>query len=122
MTSFDEFVAGYVTCALWTEELDGKYSKDDFSESSMAKITEDCQKFFNENFYMWDTVDSGTEEFTIHELAGHDLWLTRNGHGAGFWDRPKIYGQANSELLSIEARKFSNRNVYIGDDGKLEIE
>lgn len=19
-------------------------------------------------------------------MAGHDLWLTRNGHGAGFWD------------------------------------
>ena len=21
------------------------------------------------------------------EQLGHDLWLTRNGHGAGFWDR-----------------------------------
>jgi hypothetical protein len=26
------------------------------------------------------------------EQAGHDFWLTRNGHGAGFWDRPKLYG------------------------------
>lgn len=22
-----------------------------------------------------------------YEQAGHDFWLTRNGHGAGFWDR-----------------------------------
>lgn len=27
------------------------------------------------------------------EQVGHDLWLTRNGHGAGFWDRPEVYGQ-----------------------------
>lgn len=27
------------------------------------------------------------------EQIGHDLWLTRNGHGAGFWDRPyEMYG------------------------------
>ena len=24
-------------------------------------------------------------------LAGQDFWLTRNGHGTGFWDRPEIY-------------------------------
>jgi hypothetical protein len=23
--------------------------------------------------------------------AGQDFWLTRNGHGTGFWDRPEIY-------------------------------
>ena len=22
----------------------------------------------------------------VDEYAGHDFWLTRNGHGAGFWD------------------------------------
>ncbi len=25
--------------------------------------------------------------------VGHDLWLTRNGHGTGFWDRPEVYGE-----------------------------
>jgi len=34
------------------------------------------------------------------EQLGHDLWLTRNGHGAGFWDRPKIYGTANATLFT----------------------
>ena len=27
-----------------------------------------------------------SSEYTAAELAGHDFWLTRNGHGAGFWD------------------------------------
>ena len=32
--------------------------------------------------------------------AGHDFWLTRNGHGAGFWDRPEVYGQAVADELT----------------------
>lgn len=28
--------------------------------------------------------------------VGHDLWYTRNGHGVGFWDRPKVYGTAQA--------------------------
>jgi len=34
------------------------------------------------------------------EQLGHDLWLTRNGHGVGFWDRPEIYGTANATLFT----------------------
>lgn len=36
--------------------------------------------------------------------VGHDLWLTRNGHGAGFWDRPEIYGAENARTLTLMAR------------------
>lgn len=35
------------------------------------------------------------------EQAGHDFWLTRNGHGTGFWDRPKtMYGEELAALLT----------------------
>ncbi len=37
------------------------------------------------------------------EQIGHDLWLTRNGHGAGFWDRPKLYGTRNATLFTALA-------------------
>ena len=36
--------------------------------------------------------------------VGHDLWLTRKGHGAGFWDRPEIYGTANASLFTAFAK------------------
>lgn len=36
--------------------------------------------------------------------VGHDLWLTRNGHGAGFWDRPKVYGSHDARILTLMAR------------------
>jgi len=32
--------------------------------------------------------------------VGHDLWFTRNGHGVGFWDRPKIYGSQRASLFT----------------------
>ena len=41
------------------------------------------------------------------EYVGHDFWLTRNGHGAGFWDRPQNYGgEDTAEKLSDIARDF----------------
>lgn len=43
------------------------------------------------------------EEITWRDLAeqaGHDLWLTRQGHGAGFWDRPTFYGADLAQRLT----------------------
>lgn len=50
---------------------------------------------------------------------GHDFALTRNGHGAGFWDReseglPRVLGEA----LTRVCESFGESNLYIGDDGK----
>jgi len=46
---------------------------------------------------------------------GHDLWLTRNGHGAGFWDRPKIYGADNARVLALMARAMGEHNAEFGE-------
>lgn len=46
----------------------------------------------------------------LHQL-GIDLWLTRNGHGAGFWDRPEMYGQALSTILTTIATALGEHDV-----------
>jgi hypothetical protein len=46
---------------------------------------------------------------------GHDLWLTRNGHGAGFWDRPEIYGADNARVLTLMARAMGEHNAEFGE-------
>lgn len=53
--------------------------------------------------------------------AGHDLWLTRNGHGAGFWDRFSADApQADAaERLSEACRALRERNAYVGDNGYI---
>ena len=50
---------------------------------------------------------------------GHDFAMTRNGHGAGFWDRdneglPRVLGEALTRVCD----GFGEANLYIGDDGK----
>jgi hypothetical protein len=44
-----------------------------------------------------------------------DIWLTRNGHGTGFFDR----SYDNEEDLVNAARKIKSKDLYVGDDGKL---
>jgi len=40
------------------------------------------------------------------EQAGHDFWLTRNGHGTGFWDRKDFYNADYYSMFSQIADNF----------------
>ena len=53
--------------------------------------------------------DNGTEQL------GHDIWLTRNGHGTGFMDRD----YDNVDDLERAAEKLKEVDMYIGDDNML---
>lgn len=43
--------------------------------------------------------------------VGHDFWLTRNGHGCGFWDRPEVYGEDLSQWLTAMAVACGGRDI-----------
>jgi hypothetical protein len=83
----ETFFDAYVTCALWSstdesnsqggEPLDANYSAADIDAGTLAEMREHCERFQSQNAADID----GNEA-----QAGHDFWLTRNGHGAGFWD------------------------------------
>jgi len=49
---------------------------------------------------------------------GHDLWLTRNHHGAGFWDRG--LGKLGDDLTLL-AHSLGESELYVGDDDKLHL-
>ena len=57
-----------------------------------------------------------------YELAGHDLWLTTNNHGTGFWDR----GMGGiGQRLNVDcgyAGTFKPRDAYVGDDGLVYLD
>lgn len=109
----NEFVKYYIEAAFFTEyeELPEK-DQTDISEESLKKIKEDCEKFLSK-------VKEAVITLSNCEYAGHDFWFTRNGHGVGFWDRPEIYGEEESEKLTEISKEFGECNVYIGDDGKV---
>ena len=118
---FDDFFDAYLTCALWsshdisedgdTNPLDEDFSTDDIADEALASLKSEARDF----------LDMVTEQFPdFDELSaeqmGHDFWLTRNGHGAGFWDRG--LGEVGDELSKI-AKSFGSRYLYVGNDGKI---
>ncbi len=47
------------------------------------------------------------------------FWLTRNGHGVGFWDRG--LGEVGKKLTEI-CHQFGEIHLMEGDDGELNYE
>ena len=91
----DDFTRAYIEAALWStnddathrggEPIDGNYGIDDIDPDTLAKMADDCRRFQEENAADLALYDH--PQWTAAELGGHDFWLTRNGHGCGFWDR-----------------------------------
>lgn len=98
----DTFTRAYIECALWSstdqsdesggDPLDDNYSIHDISAKSLKEMVDDCRRFQENN-----ALD--LELSTLDEAQqGHDFWLTRNRHGAGFWDRKHISPEADKAL------------------------
>lgn len=120
------FVNAYTEAALWSsmdnsddsggEPLDKNYSVDDIAPSTMRKMCADCTKFYRANR---KDIEAGTSKgrYDGPTQAGHDFWLTRNGHGAGFWDGD--WPEPAATRLTKAAKGFGEFNLYVGDDGKI---
>ena len=52
--------------------------------------------------------------------AAHDFILTRNGHGAGFWDGG--WHAPWGDRLTEIAKRFGELHCYVGDDGLIYAE
>ena len=48
---------------------------------------------------------------------GHDVWLTRNGHGAGFFDHSYEY-ETEKSLMSA-AKQLGSVDMYLSDEDKI---
>lgn len=118
-----EFLDAYLEAALWSttddndEPLDSNYSDDDISEELLARSIKDVRKFLSDN---WSTIAAAkvdTRKYSRWELAGHDFWLTRNGHGAGFWDGD--WSEPAAKQLTEASKRFGEVWIEVGDDEEL---
>lgn len=110
--ALDSFTQGYITAMLWTEEeeLEGG-SVAEIAPESLVDIVADCLSFQTCNAANLEAYQEAGHDL---EHAGHDFWLTRNGHGVGFWDR----GMGDlGEHLSKAAKVYGEVYVCLGDDG-----
>ena len=121
-----KIVDGYLDCMFWAETdqtneqggnpLEDNYSFEDIDAATLKSIETDCDKFLEQALVLVpDLLDKHEEEF-----IGHDFWLTRNGHGAGFWDGD--YDKTMGELLTKLSHEFGEVNPYVGDDGKVYLQ
>lgn len=114
MNDLDTFTRAYVECALWASSEDGtplddNYDPMDFHPDALAAMVADCKKFQEEH-------GSDIEDNLSH--AGHDFWLTRNGHGAGFWDGG--WPDAGARLAEA-CDAYGETWLFVGDDNKIHI-
>jgi hypothetical protein len=118
----DNITRAYLECAIWSEfddtiPFDRNYTVDDFSPEAVEQATEDCRRFQEENAN--DLDEYNCPHYITDELAGSDLWLTRNRHGSGFWDRTSL-PESVKERLTNAAHALGECHVYI-NDGRLEL-
>jgi len=127
--SMDEFTRGFLVTALWSstdnsrddggDPLDRNYSIDDFDPASLEGLAKDCANFQEENAAELDVVyETGVKaDGSMEARCGHDFWLTRCGHGAGFWDGD--YPEPEATQLTKASEAYGNVDLYLGDDGKI---
>lgn len=126
----DSFIAVMLQDLEQTENeqrfIDGKpeieINREDIDADALQQIVRDCQAFYiaNENHVHASgaCVRDGCDDQA--GFAGSDLYMTRAGHGVGFWDstcwKPE-HGQPMSDYVD----GMGYFEPYIGDDGKVYL-
>lgn len=142
----EEFLAGYITCAMWcgvyaykcddhddTSDCDPdacspemvSYSElggpdpdeGDLTDEAATQLKADADAFFTS--HVADLIASGLSM----EQCGHDFWLTRNRHGAGFWDRKSRGKKADAALdrLTEASHAYGEMSFVADSDGKVSV-
>jgi hypothetical protein len=115
-TSLDIFTAAYIDAALWSS-TDDQGNPLDSGEHELATATRnamiaDCARFQQKCALLLQSATDADASYG-DEYAGHDFWLTRCGHGAGFWGRG--LGSIGDQLTNA-AHAYGDVDLYIGDD------
>lgn len=105
MAEFDVIFAAYLETMRWTEEEE--IGGAPLSPELLHQSRDDCASFWAQAKCL---IDTSSERIR----AGRDFWLTRNGHGAGFWDGN--WPEHGDELTAL-AEQFKSVDLFVGDDG-----
>lgn len=116
----EKVLTAYIECALWSstdnadksggEPLDANYTPDDISAECLESMRGDVEDFVEANAEL--LAKSGQSD----EQIVHDFWLTRNRHGAGFWDRG--LGDIGRQLTEM-SHPYGSCDLSFGDDGLI---
>lgn len=113
----DTFTRQYIETAFWSSDesggdpLDKNYGIEDLAPETLTRMVADAKNF---QALHDEDIASSTGDWG---LAGRDFWLTRNRHGAGFWDGG--WPEPQASRLTDAANSFGEYYLYVGDDGLI---
>lgn len=117
-------VRSYIETLLWSEhdDEDTNLVGHDVHPEAEAKIAEDVDNFITDHAELLVdyTRQLQTSPGIAMDRAMHDFVLTRNHHGAGFWDRGLVNGLGDK--LTQVAQSFGEMHAYVGDDELVHVE
>jgi hypothetical protein len=134
MSDINAVVHAYIGTLLWSESCNGtapvevcdhlgrgedcdasldylNYDADDLDDSARLEIVSDVTDFVEANAGDLAGIDAGD--------IGHNFVLSRNGHGAGFWDRG--WGERGDRLHEA-AKVYGTMSAYVGSDNKIFVQ
>jgi hypothetical protein len=112
-TDLETMLTAYIECALWSSTevdaegnmgrpLDENYDRDDILKATLREMRRECKAFGQANAI---DIDGNWKQ------AGHDFWLTRNRHGAGFWDGD--WPSEAGKRLTDAAHAYGSVDLYV---------
>lgn len=108
----------YIGTALWSsiddndEPLDSKYDITDLDQDFLDQSQKDIDLFLEKADHLLSQIDHDLDQVM------HDFWLTREGHGAGFWDGD--YPEKIGEELTNIAQSFPRIEYLFGHIKEVE--
>lgn len=117
-STLDRVLSGYLICALWSSmdhqssEPFDSHSPFDIHPTSLEKARAICTSFLKTISEIYPNISQEDSKL------GHDLWLTQNRHGAGFWDGD--YSD-HGDALTKAAHDLGEVDCYEGDDGLIHF-
>jgi hypothetical protein len=127
----DAMVTGYLECQLWAQRdhyqdedgnspmLDENYSINDVSADYIESVRDELAALVTEHplavrMYLNARERNG---YDCNELFGYDYYLTREHHGAGFWDRG--LGDLGEYLTKISHWAGAATDLWDNGNGEL---
>src|ERR1035437_1508093 len=111
----NKILNSYLETAIWAEESD----ENDLQGKTIHEIDKNSKA--NSAIEMYQFLQKAQQEASDElntydeEAIGHNLWLSRNGHGAGFFDD-------NNDKLQNLARNMKPVDIYLSVDNKIYID
>jgi hypothetical protein len=133
LADISDILDGYTECALWSSTYSGEdpdhadfeegddssfrdlgYGNREISKTLNVSSTNDIKKLVAEIAKNPAAVAELEEYIDNHGASqfGHDFWLTRNGHGAGFNDR-------GGKIVHRLAKPFGEVNLFANKNGVI---